>query len=185
VELQLDDYAQHELRFRFRGTIEEGRTVFTSPEFKADLKDIIHGKEHVIPAEHGTWSSFCKTQYANDPQLGGWDNFQRAHLSVLAVLEYMQQIGFTVDVSDEGDFWPTRDLTLLAKNIGEMDAMIAGLAGVFKDLAEATGQGFESPMLGRSDFEHLEARAYKIPSLADHLAKLRSALVPQTAAVPA
>ena len=59
--------------------------------------------------------------------------------------------------------------------------MIAGLAGVFKDAAEATGQSFDSPVLGRADFESLETRAYKIDSLAGHLTKLRSALVPRPA----
>ena len=34
--------------------------------------------------------------------------------------------------------------------------MIAGMAGIFKDAAEASGLGFESPMLGRADFEQLE-----------------------------
>ena len=184
VELQLDDYACHSLRFRFRGTGEDARALFTSAEFKADLEDIIHGKEHVIPAAHGVWSSFCKTQYANAPELGGWHNFQRAHLSVLAVLEHMQQIGFKVHVSDEGDFWQTRDLTVLAKCVGQYDAMIAGLAGVFKDAAEANGVGFDSAMLGRTDFEHLEAQAMKIGCLAEHLAKLRAVLMPQTV-VPA
>jgi hypothetical protein len=93
----------------------------------------------------------------------------------------MQQIGFTVDVSDEGDFWQTRDLAILAKNIGQYDAMIAGLAGVLKDAAEANGVGFDSAMLGRADFEHLESQALKIESLAGHLEKLRAALVPQAA----
>lgn len=184
VELQLDDYAQREIRFRFRGPIEEARTLFTSAEFKADLDDMIHGKEHVIPATHGVWSSFCKTQYANDPRVGGWPNFVRAHLSVLAVLEHMQGIGFRVEVSDESDFWDHRDLAKLAKTVGQWDAMIAGLAGVFKDAAEASGQGFDSPVLGRADFEHLEAQALRIDNLAGHLAKLRESLVPG-AAVPA
>jgi hypothetical protein len=185
VELQLDDYSQREIRFRFRGTTDEARAVFTSPEFKAELEEVIHGKEHVIPASHGTWSSFCKTQYANDPRVGGWANFQRAHLSVLAVLEHMQQIGFTVHVNDESDFWKSRDLAALAKTIGQWDAMIAGLAGVFKDMSEANGQEFDSPVLGRADFEKLEAGAYKIDCLAGHLAKLRAALVPQAAATSA
>ena len=92
VELRLDDYACSRLRFRFRGTIDEARALFASRKFQADMEDMIHGKEHVIPAGHGSWSSFCKTQYANDPRCGGWENFQRAHLSVLAVLEHMQQI---------------------------------------------------------------------------------------------
>ena len=119
VELQLDDYAQHEIRFRFRGTIDEARVLFASRQFKADLEDIIHGKEHVIPAAHGVWSSFCKTQYANDPRVGGWANFQRAHLSVLAVLEHMQQIGFKVQVSDESDFWKTGTWRRWPRTIGE------------------------------------------------------------------
>lgn len=182
VELQLDDYAEREIRFRYRGTLDEGRALFTSAAFKADLEDIIHGREQVIPAAHGVWSSFCKTQYANDPRCGGWENFQRAHLSVLAVLEHMQQIGFTIQVSDESDFWQHRDLVALARTIGEWDAMIAGMAGVLKDATEVGGLGFDSPILGRADFEHLETRAYKIDRLADHLAKLRTALVPQSAA---
>ena len=184
VELQLDDYASHDIRFRFRGTIDEARALFASHEFKADLEDIIHGREHVIPAAHGIWSSFCKTQFANDPREGGWPNFQRAHLSVLAILEHMQQIGFKVRVHDESDFWKHRDLAALAKTIGEWDAMIAGMAGIFKDVAEANGQGFDSPVLGRADFEHLEMQAFKIDSLAGHLEKLRAALVPQVV-VPA
>ena len=184
VELQLDDYARHEIRFRFRGTIDEGRRLFSSRPFKADLEEIIHGKEHVIPAAHGVWSSFCKTAYANDPNVGGWANFQRAHLSVLAVLEHMQQLGFRVEVSDEGDLWEGRDLAVLARNVGEYDTLIASMAGISKDAAEASGQGFDSPVLGRSDFERLETQAMKIDCLAGHLETLREALVPQ-AAVPA
>jgi len=184
VELQIDDYAQHEIRFRFRGTIDEARVLFASSQFKADLEEIIHGKEYVVPAAHGVWSSFCKTQYANDPRVGGWANFQRAHLSVLAILEHMQQIGFKVKINDESDFWEHRDLEALAKTIGEWDAMIAGMAGVTKDTAEANGQSLDSPMLGRPDFEKLEVQAFKIDSLARHLQKLREALVPN-ASLPA
>jgi len=181
VELQLDDYALHKVNFRFRGTIDEARVLFAGRQFKADLEDIIHGKEHVIPAAHGIWSSFCKTQYANNPQIGGWNNFQRAHLSVVAVLEHMQQIGFQVEVNDESDFWKDRDLAALAKTIGEWDAMIAGMAGILKDAAQANGQDIESPMLGRADFEHLEAQAFKIDKLAGHLERLRAALLPRPA----
>ena len=177
VELRLDDYACYGLRFRYRGTINEARVLFASREFKTDLEDMIHGREHAIPAVHGGWSSFCKTQYANDPRLGGWENFQRAHLSVLAILEHMQQIGFRVHVNDESDFWKTRDLAALARTIGAWDAMIAGLAGVLKDSAKTTDQGFESPILGRPDFEKLECQAFKIEGIAEHLQKLRAALV--------
>lgn len=183
VELQLDDYARHQIHFRFRGTVDEARDLFASRTFQADFEEIVHGKEHIIPAEHGVWSSFCKTQYANDPSVGGWANFQRAHLSVLAVLEHLQQIGFKVEVHDESGFWESRDLAALAKTVGQWDATLAGLAGILKDAAEANGQGFDTPMLGRADFEHLEAKALKIDCLASHLEKLREAMAPQIVAL--
>ncbi|NLX98608.1 MAG: hypothetical protein GXY83_20815 [Rhodopirellula sp.] len=178
VELQLDDYAHREIRFRFRGAIDEARLLFAGRRFKTDLEDIIHGKEQVIPAAHGVWSSFCKTQYANDPRRGGWANFQCAHLSVCAILEHMQRIGFKVEVSDEGGFWEKRDLAALAQEIGEWDAMLAGLGGVLKDAAEARGVGFESAMSGRPDFERLESQAQSIGNIAGHLAGLREHLLP-------
>jgi len=184
VELRLDDFTDNVLRFRFRGTVDEARALFAGREFKTDLDAIIHGNEHVIPAAHGDWSSFCKTVYANNPEVGGWANFQRAHLSVLAVLEHMQQIGFKVEVDDESDFWKDRDLAALAKTMGASDAMNAGMAGVLKDTAEANGQAVESPVLGRFNCEHIETRVVKIDCLAGHLAKLRTALLPQLA-VPA
>ncbi len=184
VELHLDDYAHHKIHFRYRGTVDEARVLFAGSQFKADLEEIIHGKEHVIPAAHGVWSSFCKTQYADNPEVGGWNNFQRAHLSVLAVLEHMQQIGFKVEVDDESDFWKDRDLAVLAKVMGESDAMAAGMAGALKDAAEASGRGIESSVLGRFDFEQPETGAVKIDCLTGHLAKLRAAALPQVA-VPA
>ena len=55
--------------------------------------------------------------------------------------------------------------------------MIAGLAGVFKDSAEASGQGFQSPILGRPDFEKMETQALKIDNLAGHLQKLRAGVL--------
>jgi hypothetical protein len=184
VEVRLDDFTDSVLRFRFRGTIDEARVLFAGREFKDDLDATIHGKEHVIPAAHGDWSSFCKTVYANNPEVGGWENFQRAHLSVLAVLEHMQQIGFTVAVSDESDFWQTRDLAALAKIMGAGDAMNAEMAGIFQDAREANGQGSESPQLGRFTSAPREIAVVKIDCLAGHLAKLHAALVPQLA-VPA
>src|ERR1051325_11347502 len=34
------------------------------------------------------WSSFCKTQYASDPKVGGVENFLRCHLSVVKMLDF-------------------------------------------------------------------------------------------------
>src|SRR5262249_2710819 len=33
------------------------------------------------------WRSFCKTQYASDPQVGGIPNFLRCHISVVTLLD--------------------------------------------------------------------------------------------------
>ena len=34
------------------------------------------------------WGSFCKTQYASDPAVGGVENFLRCHLSLVALLDH-------------------------------------------------------------------------------------------------
>jgi hypothetical protein len=52
--------------------------------------------------------------------------------------------------------------------------MLAGLAGAFKDAAEAQGVEFDSAMSGRPDFEQLEMQALKVGSLAEHLEQLRN-----------
>jgi hypothetical protein len=115
-------------------------------------------EKHVVPGEKGTWSSFCKTQFANDPRLGGTPNFLRAHLAVCAILEKAGELGFLVEVSDEGDFWTKRDVRALAETIGKWDRMLAGVFGAMKD-AMPEGTALDSAMSGRPDFEQLEAKA--------------------------
>jgi hypothetical protein len=45
-------------------------------------------------------------------------------------------------VSDEGDFWETRSLERLTKEIGEQSAMLAGFLGALKDaMGQAPGAG--------------------------------------------
>jgi len=172
VDLRLDDYAGQPICFRFQGTIEEARAVLTGSQFKAELEDIVHGKEHVVPAEQGAWSSFCKTEYASRPDRGGWANFQRAHLSVVAILEHMQHIGFSVEVSDEGGFWETRDLAVLARHVGQEDVLAAEQGEVFQKVIETGNPGSDSSV---------KPWTVKIGGLAEHLARLRKVLVPQTA----
>ena len=40
------------------------------------------------------WESFCKTQYASDPQVGGLDNFLHCHLLVVKLLDHAQILVF-------------------------------------------------------------------------------------------
>ncbi len=147
------------IAWRFMGTPQEAEKVFASAEFRADLSRMVHGEDSITPPAKGIWSSFCKTQYANSPDCGGWPNFAKAHIAVLAILEKMQGLGFTIVVEDEGGFWRSRDLKELAKMVGHYDVAIAGLVGALKDVAGAQGMDVESAMSGRSDFEQLEMRA--------------------------
>ena len=164
------DRMEFEIAFRFMGTPQQAEKIFASPEFRADLHRMVHGEDSITPAAKGVWSSFVKTQYANSPDCGGWRNFARAHISVLALLEKLQALGFTVDVADEGHFWETRDLKELAKMVGHYDVAIAGLVEALKDVAGTQGMEVESAMSGRSDFEQLEMRAQG--SMAEWLKKL-------------
>ena len=146
------------IRWRFQGAVDEAKMFFASPEFRADIKRLLWGEKHVVPGEKGTWRSFCKTQYANDPRVGGMPNFLRAHIAVCAILEKAEDLGFIVHVSDEGNFWTKRDIKALAQEVGEWDQMLAGLFGVLKDAAPP-GVTLDSAMAGRPDFEKLETKA--------------------------
>lgn len=172
--VSIRDRMTFEILFRFMGSTKDAEKLLTTPEFKQDLERMVVGESHITPAATGIWSSFCKTQYANDPVLGGWKHFARAHISVLAILEKMQQLGFKIDVKDEGEFWETRDLAVLAKEIGEYDACVAALAGMMKDAAGAEGMAVEAPITERSDFEHLEMRGQE--QLGDLLKQLEKVL---------
>ena len=174
VLVELEDRMQGYLRWRFTGTVEEGKQLFASPEFKADIDRLLWGQKHVIPGEKGRWGSFCKTQYANDPRVGGMRNFLRAHLSVCSILEKAQALGFQVHVSDEGHFWDKRDVKALAQEVGEWDQMIAGMFGMIKD-AIPDGLSAESSISGRPDFEQLETKA-QAGEIGKLLGKMRDCL---------
>lgn len=129
------------------------------------------------------WSGrgFCKTQYASDPECGGLQNFLRAHISVITLLEFAQSLpGLKVEINDEGrygtsyytDDWKvpepvytwhpaTHDVALLAKESESWDQFIAAGAGAFKDAVQAAG-GDPSQLISaidsRPDREHLEAK---------------------------
>jgi hypothetical protein len=175
VLVEIEDRMEEYVRWRFQGSVEEAKVLLASPEFKADLNRLIWGEEHTLSGETGTWGSFCKTQYANSE--GGISNFLRAHLSVCSILEKAGELGFKVDVSDEGGFWAKRDVKALVEEVGQWDQMIAGFFGVLKDTAP-DGMAVESAISGRPDFEKLELKAQS-GKIGELLAKLRSHLPPK------
>ena len=95
---------------------------------------------------------FTKTQYAS---LHGWEHFLRCHRAVIDLLASLRPLGFRVRITDEGDYWPRRSIAALRRNVGHMNALVAGMAGAMKDAGD--GKGIESPIFAHNDFERLEA----------------------------
>lgn len=103
---------------------------------------------------HWSWSSFCKTEYASNPDCGGLENFIRCHLAVVKLLDHASTLGILKDVSDEGDYFTKRDLKALGDEVGQWNTLIAGFAGRLKD---AFGEGVETEIAKFPNYEHLEA----------------------------
>lgn len=121
----------------------------------------VGGKKVRTNLGNWSWSSFCKTQYASNPQCGGVENFLRCHLAVVKLLDAASEIGILKQVSDEGDFWEKRDIKALAAEVGDWNTMIAGFAGRLKD---AFGGGDVVSEISKfPNFEHLEADSEKQP----------------------
>jgi hypothetical protein len=117
-----------------------------------------------------TWSSFCKTQYASDPQCGGLGNFLRCHLSVIALLDQAREFGVLDLVRDEGGFWDHRDVKALVPEIESWNRMIAAFVGQLKD---TLGDGVDAPTTEFRNFEQLEqAGQAQLPPQMQELVRL-------------
>jgi hypothetical protein len=107
------------------------------------------------------WASFCKTQYASNPNCVRVPNFLQAHIGLVRLLDGSKELGLLKDVKDEGGFWDQRDVTALVKEIGAWNAMMAGHVGELKDALEVLGQNpkaLQAAITQFPDFEHHEAR---------------------------
>ena len=118
----------------------------------------VDGKKVRTNLGHWSRSSFCKTQYASNPDVGGVENFLRSHLAVVKLLDAAAEIGILKEVSDEGDYFEKRDIKALAAEVGDWNTMTAGWAGRLKD---SFGDGVASEIANYPNFEHLEAKAEK------------------------
>ena len=104
------------------------------------------------------WSlkSSCKTQYAGEH---GWEHFLKCHRQIISLLDFWRQLGVAVQVSDEGDYWETRNEKRLRSCLERYDGLVAAVAGIMKDAGDnsAESRSIESPIFARKDFERLEA----------------------------
>jgi hypothetical protein len=85
------------------------------------------------------------------PALRRLAQFLALYLGVVALLDEAEKLGVLGTVDDEGNFWETRSLERLTKEIGEQSAMLAGFLGALKDaLVQAPGGActVEAPIAG-------------------------------------
>ena len=86
------------------------------------------------------WRSHCftKTQYA--------EQFVKCHLLVIQVLDLFKEAGFTVKVKDEGKYWETRDLSVLAEEINDYTDLLKTALGSLSEQAVQAGMIVDAPI---------------------------------------
>lgn len=109
-----------------------------------------------------SWHSFCKTQYAGNPKLGGEANFLKAHLSLIELFDQVKLAGVKSQVRDDSGYAKHRDVDRLLRTLREWDAIVARVVGKLSDAIGDEGGAFIAPIRERPDFEHLEARGIDV-----------------------
>lgn len=104
-----------------------------------------------------SWAQCCKTQYAGLQQFGGAENFLRAHLVLIDLLDHARDLGVQVDVHDDSGYWVDRDQERLVSSLREWNGLVAAFAGQLKDRLGKGKDGVQAPIFSAPDFEHLEA----------------------------
>jgi hypothetical protein len=109
-----------------------------------------------------SWHSFCKTQYAGNPKLGGEANFLKAHMSLIELLDQIQETGVTVRIRDDSRYSKHRDVNRLLRCLRNWDATVASIVGKLDDALQDKAGLLSAPIKDRPDFEHLEAKGVRI-----------------------
>ncbi len=114
--------------------------------------------------ERNDWSlsSFCKTQYASNPEYGGLENFIRCHKFIVEMLDEIQKLGISCKVDDEGEYWSGRNLDNLMSNLRQYNFFVAALAGTFKNQSNEQVNIVQAPVLDYPNFEYLEAEGQEL-----------------------
>ena len=109
-----------------------------------------------------SWHSFCKTQYAANPKLGGEVNFLKAHLSLIELLDRIQAAGVKVRIRDDSRYAKHRDVNRLLRSLRSWDAIVANIVGGLSDAMGDQAGKLIAPIKHRPDFEHLEAKGISV-----------------------
>jgi hypothetical protein len=105
------------------------------------------------------WHSVTKTQYAS---IVSAEHFVRCHAAVVALLDAARELGFDVQVVDEGGYWESRDGDLLLASVDHMNQLVAGIAGTLYDRL-GPDHPVDAPIFAHPDFERLETRIISPP----------------------
>jgi hypothetical protein len=109
-----------------------------------------------------SWHSFCKTQYAGNPKLGGEANFLKAHLSLIELLDQIQATGVNARIRDDSRYAKHRDVDRLLRSLRDWDAIVAKFVGNLDDALGEESGSLMAPIKERADFEHLEAKGISV-----------------------
>ena len=109
-----------------------------------------------------SWQSFCKTQYAGNPKLGGETNFLKAHLSLIELLDQIEAAGLKVRIHDDSKYAKHRDVDRLLRSLRSWDAIVANIVGKLGDALGNKSGSIIAPIKERPDFEHLEAKGIDV-----------------------
>ena len=105
----------------------------------------------------GGWllKGFCKTQYAGEH---GWQHFLKCHKQIISLLDFWRQLGVSVEVTDEGEYWETRSEEKLRSKLRQYGGLVAAVGGMLKDASADNGNGLSigSPIFDYANFERLE-----------------------------
>ena len=122
--------------------------------------------DHIeFPTRRGgcySWHSFCKTQYAGNPKLGGEANFLKSHLSLIELLDQIQAAGVKIRIRDDSRYANHRDVNRLLRSLRDWDAIVAKFVGNLGDALGDESGALLAPIKDRPDFEHLEAKGISV-----------------------
>ena len=159
VLVEMEDRMQEYVRWRFQGTVDEAKALLCFTRNSRPIWTGLSGARSMSsPAkrEHGAPSARPNTrtilQQAASPT---------SSVPIFRSVPFWKRPGNLASRSrsaTKADFWTKRDVKALAEEVGQWDAMIAGLFGVLKDAAP-DGLVLDSAIAGRHDFEQLEMKA--------------------------
>ena len=99
--------------------------------FRAPLRpESTPGEPAGRPPSDWHWGGWCKTQYASNVSD---EHFVRCHTLLIALLDSIPKLGIRLEVSDEGDYWESREVPRLLAALRRYNVIMAMMARTLRD----------------------------------------------------